>query len=67
MKADQIEKYLARDKFFKKYPELDKIAKIYADEIYTEIGKRTSKIDSKMPYKAQYVLEELIKHLEKAV
>jgi hypothetical protein len=51
----------------KKYPELDLIARIMAKKIYTEIGQRTAKVDSAMPYKAQYVLEEIIEHLKEMV
>lgn len=51
----------------KKYPELDSIAKDMADDVYTSIGKRTTKVDSEMPYKAQYVLEKIIENLKKMV
>ena len=49
------------------YPELDDIAKGLAYEVSTEINKRASAVTSKMPYKAQYVLEELIKLLQQKV
>src|ERR1035441_8364460 len=49
------------------YPELDHIAKGLAYEVSTEINKRASAVTSKMPYKAQYVLEELIKLLQQKV
>ena len=50
-----------------KYPELDEISKDLACEVPTEINKRASAVTSKMPYKAQYVLEELIKLLQQKV
>ena len=49
------------------YPELDDIAKGLAYEVSTEINKRTAAVTSAMPYKAQYVLEELIKLLQQKV
>lgn len=50
-----------------KYPELDRIAKQLASKVTKMISDETRNVNSKMPYKAQYVLEELIKHLEDAV
>lgn len=50
-----------------KYPELDKIVKDISKIVETEINKRTEKVESKMQYKSQYVLEELIKILEENV
>ena len=50
-----------------KYPELYEISKDLACEVPTEINKRTAAVTSKMPYKAQYVLEELIKLLQEKV
>ena len=50
-----------------KYPELDDIAKGLGYAVSTEINKHTSAVTSKMPYKAQYVLEELIKLLQEKV
>jgi hypothetical protein len=50
-----------------KYPELDDIAKGLAYEVSMEINKRTAAVTSEMPYKAQYVLEELIKLLQQKV
>src|ERR1039458_4461046 len=49
------------------YPELDDIAKGLAYEVSMEINKRTAAVTSTMPYKAQYVLEELIKLLQEKV
>ena len=57
MKADVI----------KKYPELDTIANEMACETLAKINAKTRDIKSEMPYRAQYVLEELIKHLEACV
>ena len=50
-----------------KYPELDEISKDLAYAVSMEINKRTAAVTSKMPYKAQYVLEELIKLLREKV
>jgi hypothetical protein len=49
------------------YPELDDLAEEIAGLVGREINKRVRTINSKMPYKAQYVLEEVIKHLEEQV
>ncbi len=49
------------------YPELDKLALEIAHVVSKEINKRVKDVKSKMPYKAQYVLEELIHHLEEMV
>jgi hypothetical protein len=46
---------------------LDEIAKDLAYEVSMEINKRTAAVTSKMPYKTQYVLEELIKLLREKV
>lgn len=68
MKLDKfLDKYNPRNDIFKKYPELDKIAKDLAYDIGQDINKRIKNVKSDMPYKAQYVLEELIKHLQDAV
>ena len=68
------EKYPNNDDYFdqlkknkKKYPELDKISKDISRLVGDEINKRTDKVKSEMPYKAQYVLEKLIEILEKSV
>lgn len=50
-----------------KYPELDKIAREIAKNTGNEINKRVKNVKSEMTYKAQYVLEELIKILQEAV
>lgn len=49
------------------YPELDKIAVDLSALVAMEINTRVRFVESKMPYKGQYVLEELIKHLEAKV
>ena len=51
----------------KQYPELDEIAMNIAQEIGRMINGSVVKIKSEMPYKSQYVLEEVIMHLEAAV
>ena len=49
------------------FPELDKVSLELAHVVSKEINKRVKSIKSEMPYKAQYVLEELIRHLEEMV
>jgi len=49
------------------YPELQKIAKDIAKQTGALINNKVKNIESEMPYKAQYVLEELIKILQAAV
>jgi hypothetical protein len=51
----------------KKYPELDEIATSIALITVSEINNQTKDVKSEMPYKAQYVLEEVIKKLEELV
>jgi hypothetical protein len=50
-----------------KYPELDEIAEQVGKIVETEINKRVETVKSEMTYKAQYVLEVLIRLLEKSV
>ena len=50
-----------------KYPELRKIADKIADETADKINSSVENVKSKMPYKAQWVLEEVIRDLEKRV
>lgn len=50
-----------------KYPELDKLVEIIADEVSENINAKIEAVESKMPYKAQYVLEEVIKNLQARV
>ena len=65
---DLTKKYLTEyKKKNSKYPELDKIAEKLADQTIRLINKEAHKVKSEMPYKAQYILEELIRHLEEAV
>ena len=59
-----MQKLLTEDK---KYPELDEIINDLGSEVAAMINKRVAKIKSKMPYKGQYVLEELIKNLQERV
>lgn len=62
---DIIEK--EKDSVIKKYPELDKIADKIAYETLTTINSSVERVKSEMPYKAQYVLEEVIKMLKERV
>jgi hypothetical protein len=50
-----------------KYPELDAIADKLAYDTAMKINKAVENVKSKMPYKSQYVLEELIKMLQAKV
>ena len=50
-----------------KYPELKRIARGIAMETCKDINAQTKNVVSEMPYKAQFVLEEVIKILEAAV
>lgn len=50
------------------YPELDAIAKLLAERTITEINEvPVHSINSKMPYKRKYILEEVIKILQESV
>jgi len=50
-----------------KYPELRKIADKIADETAEKINKEVKDVNSKMPYKAQWVLEEVVRDLEERI
>lgn len=50
-----------------RYPELDKIAQHMANEICVNINHDAVNADTDMPYAAQYILEKVIKILEKRV
>ena len=50
-----------------KYPELERIADFLAANVAFQINTLTRDVESEMPYKEQYVLETLIKKLQKAV
>lgn len=50
-----------------RYPELRKLARDIAQETCQTINARTKDVVSEMPYKAQFVLEEVIKILEASV
>jgi hypothetical protein len=50
-----------------KYPELDIIVNELVNETCCMINQKICYIESKMPYKAQYILEELIKKLQERV
>lgn len=58
----QIQKTL-----FGHYPELDRIAKELARSVAIDINNKTHGVVSDMPYKAQYVLEKLIRLLQEKV
>lgn len=50
-----------------KYPELTAIAKKLSESVARQINDLTKDVKSEMPYKAKYVLEEVIKLLEEKV
>ncbi len=50
-----------------KYPEFEGLVNKLASEVCSKINKEAVKIESTMPYKTQFVLEELIKVLESRV
>lgn len=51
-----------------KHPELDYLAVQIAGDVIRRINKDAPKVkDDSMPYKAQYVLEEVIKILQECV
>ncbi len=50
-----------------KYPELHEIAGQIAEAALVQVGNRAQAVESEMPYKAQFILEETIKILERSV
>lgn len=50
-----------------KYPELTKVANELATQVLQAINKQAPEIESEMPYKAQFILEEVIKILKSHV
>lgn len=50
-----------------KYPELDEIALDLSDTMAGMINKAVQRVQSRMPYKAQYTLEKVIEELKKRV
>jgi len=61
------EKYAKKKEVVKEYPELFSIVAELRNKIAVDINTKVLKVQSSMPYKAQYVLEELIKELKKMV
>ena len=72
-----IEKYLVEDwkgdmgnqriVALKKYPELTKLADKIAMDVAKRINQEAAKVKSEMPYRQQYVLEEVIRLLRDMV
>jgi hypothetical protein len=50
-----------------RYPELAYIARQISKDVVAKINTEADKVESKMPYKSQFILEELIKILEELV
>ncbi len=50
-----------------KYPELDKLVIELSNKFAEEINNAVKDIESKMLYKAQYVLEDVAKNLQERV
>jgi len=55
------------DKVIQEYPELEVIAGQVADRMCYDCNRSTRGVESEMPYKAKYVLEQAIKILNKRV
>lgn len=51
----------------KQYPELMQIVEILADEVSIKINQAALEVQTEMPYKEQWILEELIKVLQERV
>ena len=66
-KSKKIIDLLEKDSVIKEYPELDDIADKIAMETARRINKEVENVKSEMPYKAKYVLEQLIKFLQEKV
>lgn len=49
------------------YPELMQIVEILADEVSIKINQAALEVQTEMPYKEQWILEELIKVLQERV
>jgi hypothetical protein len=58
---------MSKNKFNKNYPELNNLAIHLTNEIFYAINDDVKDINSAMPYKTQYVLEEIIKLLQERV
>jgi hypothetical protein len=50
-----------------RYPELAYVARQISKDVIAKINTEADKVESKMPYKSQFILEELIKILEELV
>ena len=50
-----------------KYPEFEKLVMEIVEEVCEKINNKAINIKSKMPYKTQFTLEEVIKKLEERV
>ena len=50
-----------------RYPEFKKVVGKLASQVCKEINKEAKNIESEMPYKAQFILEELIQNLQDRV
>lgn len=51
----------------RQYPELYEVAMRLANEVCRKINLEARSVESAMPYKAQFILEEMIKILEERV
>jgi GH25 family lysozyme M1 (1,4-beta-N-acetylmuramidase) len=51
----------------KKYPELHALAEELARKFLKEIDERAGQVKSKMPYRAQYTLEEVVRIMEQQI
>jgi len=64
---EKIDMYMNEAKKSNEYPELRKIVDEMTKSVAKDINKKVKNVDSEMPYKAQWVLEELIKNLQELV
>lgn len=62
-----VKKEIAPKPAIKTYPELTKIAKDLSTRVAMEVNSLAEHVQSEMPYKARFILEELINFLEEKV
>lgn len=55
---------MASEEGRRKYPELHALAEELAREFLARIEERAGQVESEMPYKRQYTLEEVVRLLE---
>lgn len=63
----QRKKAAPKPPVIERFPKLDNIAEQIANQVFFQINQRVKDTKTNTPYKAQYILEELIKRLETRV